>query len=131
MIQREFIGLVNGKPWVNRACRMEEMDCWGLVVLYYRHVLGIELHHMPGYENQADFVTCYEQEVSAWKGISTPSEGVIAVFYRGSVPAHIGVMVSPVKCLHARGEFGFVRMDSPLALLKVYEKVEYLVHGSL
>ncbi len=44
-------------------------------------------------------------------------------FYRGEVPAHIGVMISPVKCLHARGEFGFVRCDSPLALLKVYSKV--------
>lgn len=40
-------------------------------------------------------------------------------------------MTSPVKCLHARGEFGFVRSDSPLALLKVYSKVEYMVHGSI
>ncbi|MGK3285648.1 NlpC/P60 family protein, partial [Klebsiella pneumoniae] len=55
----------------------------------------------------------------------------IAVFYRGEVPAHIGVMISPVKCLHARGEFGFVRCDSPLALLKVYSKVEYMVHGAI
>lgn len=52
-------------------------------------------------------------------------------FYRGDVPAHIGVMISPVKCLHARGEFGFVRCDSPLALLKVYSKVEYMVHGAI
>lgn len=52
-------------------------------------------------------------------------------FYRGEVPAHIGVMISPVKCLHARGEFGFVRCDSPLALLKVYSRVEYLIHGSI
>ncbi len=40
-------------------------------------------------------------------------------------------MISPVKCLHARGEFGFVRCDSPLALLKVYSKVEYMVHGAI
>lgn len=47
------------------------------------------------------------------------------------MPAHIGVMISTVKCLHARGEFGFVRCDSPLALLKVYSKVEYMVHGAI
>ncbi|WP_416413756.1 NlpC/P60 family protein [Pantoea sp. App145] len=131
MIQREFIGLVNGKPWANRACCFEQMDCWGLVVLYYRHVLDIELHHMAGYEAQDDFITCYEQEISGWSQAASPDAGTVAVFYRGAIPAHIGVMVSPVKCLHARGEFGFVRLDSPLALLKVYEKVEYLVHGPL
>jgi hypothetical protein len=37
------------------------MDCWGLVVLYYRHVLGLELHHVAGYESGADFITCYEE----------------------------------------------------------------------
>ncbi|RLJ10259.1 hypothetical protein CKF66_27855, partial [Klebsiella pneumoniae] len=49
MTQSDFIGLVNGKPWANRACSFEQMDCWGLVVLYYRHVLGLELHHIAGY----------------------------------------------------------------------------------
>lgn len=62
MTQSDFIGLVNGKPWANRACSFEQMDCWGLVVLYYRHVLGLELHHIAGYESGADFITCYEQE---------------------------------------------------------------------
>lgn len=131
MTQDEFIRLVNGKPWANRACTFDALDCWGMVVLYYRHVLGLELHHMPGYESDSDFLTCYEQGVTAWRPVPAPLTGCIAVFYRGRVPAHIGVMVSPVKCLHSRGEFGFVRQDSPRALLKVYEKVEYLVHGSI
>lgn len=131
MTQDEFIRLVNGKPWANRACAFDALDCWGLVVLYYRNVLGLELHHMPGYEADSNFVTCYEQEVTAWRSVPAPVTGCIAVFYRGQVPAHIGVMVNPVKCLHSRGELGFVRQDSPRALLKVYEKVEYLVHGSI
>ncbi|HHV5320811.1 TPA: NlpC/P60 family protein, partial [Klebsiella pneumoniae] len=28
-------------------------------------------------------------------------------------------------------EFGFVRSDNPLALLKVYSRVEYMVRGSI
>lgn len=67
MTQSDFIGLVNGKPWANRACSFEQMDCWGLVVLYYRHVLGLELHHITGYESGAEFVTCYEQERAHWR----------------------------------------------------------------
>ena len=131
MTQSEFIGLVNGKPWANRACSFEQVDCWGLVVLYYRHVLGLELHHIAGYESGEEFITCYEQEHVHWRRVPVATTGCIAVFYRGEVPAHIGVMISPGKCLHARGEFGFVRCDSPLALLKVYSSVEYMVHGSI
>ena len=94
-------------------------------------VLGLELHHIAGYESGADFITCYEQERAHWRRVPVAATGCIAVFYRGEVPAHIGVMISPVKCLHARGEFGFVRCDSPLALLKVYSRVEYMIHGSI
>lgn len=104
MTQEEFIGLVNGKPWANRACSFEQMDCWALVVLYYRHVLGLELHHIAGYESGAEFITCYEQEHAHWRRVPVATTGCIAVFYRG---------------------------DSPLALLKVYSKVEYMVHGSI
>lgn len=131
MTQDEFIRLVIGKPWANRACSFDGMDCWALVVLYYRHVLGLELHHIAGYESGAEFITCYEQEYAHWRLVHAALPGCIAVFYRGEVPAHIGVMTSPVKCLHARGEFGFVRSDNPLALLKVYSRVEYMVHGSI
>ena len=59
MTQDEFIRLVTGKPWANRSCSFGSMDCWGRVVLYYRHVLGLELHHIPAYEAGADFITCH------------------------------------------------------------------------
>ncbi|HID9706231.1 TPA: NlpC/P60 family protein [Serratia marcescens] len=131
MTQSEFIRLVNGKPWANRACSFDAMDCWGLVVLYYRHVLGLELHHVAGYESGADFITCYEQEAEHWRTVPVCVAGCIAVFYRGDSPSHIGIMTSPVKCLHSRGEFGFVRSDSPVALLKIYSRVEYMVHASI
>lgn len=34
----DFISKVIGVPWANRACSFEKVDCWGLCVLYYRHV---------------------------------------------------------------------------------------------
>ncbi|WP_163473127.1 NlpC/P60 family protein [Klebsiella michiganensis] len=131
MTQSEFIGLVNGKPWANRACTFDELDCWGLVVLYYRHVLGLELHHVAGYESGSDFITCYEEELEHWHRVPVPVSGCLAVFYYGNQPAHVGVMINPGKCLHSRGEFGFVRTDSAVILQKIYNKVEYLVHGSI
>lgn len=80
MTQSDFIGLVNGKPWANRACCFEQMDCWGTVVLYYRHVLGTELHHIAGYESGADFITCYEQECAHWRRVPVAAIGCTAVF---------------------------------------------------
>lgn len=131
MTQNEFIRLVNGRPWADRACSMEEMDCWGLVVLYYRHALGVELHQIAGYESGCDFITCYERERTFWRLSRLPINGCLAVFYRGDSPAHVGIMVSPVKCLHSRGSLGFVRIDTPLALLRIYERVEYMTYGEI
>ena len=59
MTRNEFINKMIGKPWKNRACTLEACDCWGLVVLYFRYVLGTEIHHDAGYESYHDFVTCY------------------------------------------------------------------------
>ena len=71
-------------PWANRACSFEKVDCWGLVVLYYRHVLGIELHQTPDYEAGADFFTCYEGDVVFWRQVDKPVDGGILVGYRGA-----------------------------------------------
>ena len=49
MHQPDFIHAMEGKPWRDRACSFDAADCWGLVVLYYRHVLGIEIHQTPDY----------------------------------------------------------------------------------
>ncbi len=60
----EFIRRMIGVPWSNRACTFDKVDCWGLCVLYYRHVLGTELHQTPDYEAGADFFTCYQSDVT-------------------------------------------------------------------
>ncbi|WP_276904583.1 hypothetical protein [Frischella perrara] len=50
MTVNEFIKKVIGVKWVDRASTFKKMDCWGLVILYYRHVLKIELATIIGYE---------------------------------------------------------------------------------
>lgn len=131
MKQDEFIRLVIGKPWANRACTFEKMDCWGLIVLYYRQVLGIELHEVPGYESGNDFVTCYESEINFWRLDAVASQHSMAVFYKGDRPDHVGVMVSPIKCLHASRGGGFVRLDTSLNILKNHSRVEYYSYGAI
>lgn len=81
MDKSNFIKAVIGKPWANRSCTFGAMDCWALVVLYYRHVLGIELHQTPDYEAGADFFTCYLGDVVFWRKVDKPVEGGIFVGY--------------------------------------------------
>ena len=125
----DFIRKAIGVPWSNRACSFDKVDCWGLVILYYRHVLGIELHHTPDYEADQDFFTCYEGDVVFWRSVDKPFEGGIFVGYRGLQPAHVGLVLNR-HALHSRGENGSVRMDSLLVIQRAFTKVEYFEYGA-
>lgn len=125
----EFISLMIGKPWANRACTPDAVDCWGLVVLYYRQVLGIELHQTPDYESGADFFTCYQGDIVFWQPVPHPAEGGIFVGYKGSQPAHVGLVLMR-QALHSRGENGSVRQDSMMLIQRAFTKVEYFRYGA-
>lgn len=125
----EFIARMIGKPWANRACTPDAVDCWGLVVLYYRQVLGIELHQTPDYESGADFLTCYQGDVVFWQPVPHPAEGSIFVGYKGSQPAHVGLILQR-QALHSRGENGSVRQDSLMLIQRAFTKVEYFRYGA-
>lgn len=126
----DFIRKVNSLSWVDRACSFEAVDCWGLVVLYFRHVRGVELHQVHGYESGKDFITCYEGERVFWKP-AVRSAGCIAVFYRGEHPDHIGIVIDGNRCLHSRGEGDGVRIDSLTLLERAFTRVEFLQYGDI
>lgn len=79
MTTDEFTDRMIGVPWVNRACSFTACDCWGLVTIYYRYVVGAEIHHDSGYESDSDFMTCYQNEVNFWKPEEHPVSGGIFV----------------------------------------------------
>ncbi len=124
----DFIKQMIGVPWANRSCSFEKVDCWGLVVLYFRHVLSTELHQTPDYEAGDDFFTCYKGDVTFWRPVSKPIEGGIFVGYQGSQPAHVGLVLNR-QALHARGEGGSVRIDSLLVIQRAFTRVEYFEYG--
>lgn len=128
MTKLEFINRMIGKPWKNRACTFEACDCWALVVLYYRHVLNIEIHHDAGYESDHDFVTCYNGEVEFWQRTKHPVDDGIFIGYLGSQPAHIGLIIDG-KVFHSRGENGAVRMDRLIVLEKKFTKLEFMKYA--
>jgi cell wall-associated NlpC family hydrolase len=124
MHKAEFIGKVTGLPWRNRSCSFEGVDCWGLIVLFYRHVMGKELHDVPGYESDAEFLTCFFNEIVFWQQSDVFSDGDMFVAYYGSTPVHVGLIIDGMA-LHSRGESGHVRSDHIRTVQKLYTKIEY------
>jgi len=125
MTEIDFIKKVIGKPWSDRACNFEKMDCWGLIVLYYRHVKGIELHHAEGYESGEDFITCHQGILWQWVIDGCQSPGSMVTFYSSGKPSHVGVITEGGKVLHSRGEFSGVRVDHLTSLMRFYHQVEF------
>lgn len=128
MDKSEFIKRIERVPWADRACSFSACDCWGLVVLYYRHVLGIELHNLPGYEAGSDFITCYRDEVVYWKPSAMPVEHGLFVAYVGERAEHVGIIVDGAG-LHSRGDGGGVMHTRLRVIEKLFTRVEYLSHA--
>ncbi|RUT65171.1 hypothetical protein CKG00_01185 [Morganella morganii] len=128
MTTDEFTDRMVGVPWVNRACSFTECDCWGLVLLYYRHVMGREIHSVTGYAEHDDFVTCFNGVIVPWVPIAYPEDGCMFVAYDGSQPVHVGI-VTGSTALHSRGENGHVRIDRLSVLGRLYTKLEFYRYG--
>ncbi|KNC11595.1 hypothetical protein AC790_13585 [Pantoea sp. RIT-PI-b] len=129
MRKDEFLQRAEGMPWRNRACSFDGADCWGLIVLYYRHVLGTELHDVPGYEAESDFATCFFNEIVYWRKGDSFSESDMFVAYYGTQPVHVGLVIDG-RALHSRGENGHVRSDHIRTIQKLFTRVEFYSYAS-
>ncbi len=128
MNQQEFINKVIGLPWVNRASSFDEVDCWGLVTLYYKHVLGIDLPIITGYaKGECDTSHGWQSGINQWQQMDRPSvNGLLFTCYKGDEPSHVGITISAIKVLHARGFVGCagkVEIHSIRAIESIYGKI--------
>lgn len=130
----EFIKKVIGAKWVDRASTFKQMDCWGLVILYYRHVLKIELATIIGYEtSQATLqndALCEAQR--HWLPCGKINNAVFLA-YVGDVPSHVGIVIDN-HALHANGnptQGGQVQYNRLDTLERAYTKLEYYQYADL
>lgn len=96
----EFTARAVGLPWVRWRSDWAAVDCFGLIVLYFREVLGVELGDVP----QTDIATGFEA-ARGWIECGPecgPEAGATCwmAFMEGA-PAHCGVLISPTQVLHS------------------------------
>lgn len=129
MTQNDFIKKILGKPWVNRASTFDAADCFGLIILYYKNVLDIDLPVVDGFAEKGNFLGCYNKGKILWQETKAPIEnGIVFTCYRGDVPMHVGLCVGQGLALHSRGtekQPGKVEIHSLRAISRLYGKMTY------
>lgn len=134
MTVNEFIKKTIGVKWVDRACTFDEMDCWGLVILYYRHVLETELKTITGYQSKKTTIQneAIPESLRNWKQCEK-SNNAVFLAYIGDIPSHVGVVIDN-HALHAKGnevQGGQVQYNKLDAIEKLYTKIEYYKYANL
>jgi cell wall-associated NlpC family hydrolase len=106
----EFASRMVGVPWRRWRSDFEACDCYGMCVLYYRAVLGID----PGDVPQTDIATGF---AAARGWIECPRTAGASCFmsWRNGAPTHCGVLIGRDHVLHAQegypvSETGSVRL---------------------
>ena len=100
--EEAFISHWVGRPYRVRGNDESGIDCWALVVRYYRDVLGIYLddHH------DDDIAGGFEREIQseAWEPCDKKDAGVVFMaFDQLGEPRHVGIVVGGGEfILHSR-----------------------------
>tara|TARA_R110000772_G_scaffold115199_4_gene220025 strand:+ start:518 stop:922 length:405 start_codon:yes stop_codon:yes gene_type:complete len=127
--QQTFINNIIGKPWVNRATSFDSADCWGVVSLYYKHVLNIDIPTVQGFIEKEQFDKCYSENLHLWQEVKAPIiAGLVFTCYKGETPTHVGVCIGGGKALHSRGtqnNQGKVEIHSLRAIETICGKMTY------
>ena len=92
-----------GVPFIDGGRDIRGVDCYGLVYLVYREVLGIEL---PGYGEisahdmaRASHRIRTDSAMAPWVPVTGPAQAMDVLVMRGR-PLHVGVMVDAGHVLH-------------------------------
>lgn len=105
MTLNEFVGRSIGLRFRPHGRTADGCDCFGLVLMAYRQVLGRELPDYGGdYPRFRDHARLNEVVDNAcmhdWRKVDTPQPMDAAVIYRQGRPIHIGLYIGNGQILH-------------------------------
>ncbi len=110
MTPAEFAARAVGIPWRRWAASWEAADCFGLVVLFHREVLGLDVGPVPQTDIAAGFAAA-----QGWLQCDPMPGATGFMTWRDGAPTHCGVLALPGMLLHAEeghpvAERGAVRL---------------------
>ncbi|WP_310299673.1 NlpC/P60 family protein [Rhizobium sp. BE258] len=101
----KFVGI----PYVAHGRDYDGADCWGLVYLYYRDLLGtpipsysVEMHEREFHRRDIGPLIDAEKE-KRWLQADAPSPGDCVLLRAGRYNSHVGIFLGAGKILHSEG----------------------------
>lgn len=98
MTAEEFAARAVGVPWVRWRSDWQACDCFGLLVLYYREVVGIDLGAVPQTDIAAGFALA-----TGWQECEISDSAACFMAWRSGAPMHCGIVLPCRRLLHAEG----------------------------
>ena len=99
-------------PFLDKGRSHDGWDCWGLVVCYYRDVLGIALPAYDDYDtvrNHKALVRLFTSNAQKWLKVPDAIDGRVALIFRRGLPLHAGVVIANGRrILHCEQRIGSV-----------------------
>ncbi|CAN5718317.1 hypothetical protein BH10PSE18_BH10PSE18_08410 [soil metagenome] len=119
----EFVSRAVGIPWVRWRSDWTAVDCFGVVTLYYRTVLGIELGPVPGTDIAQGF-----HASQGWSECSAEPGATCFMAWDDGAPTHCGVLLTTTDVLHADGSVehpGSVRVTRLRAMQQIHQDIRF------
>jgi cell wall-associated NlpC family hydrolase len=112
-----------GLPWVRWRAEWDGADCFGLVVLWHREVLGLDLGAVPTTDIGAGFAAA-----TGWQPCSPVPGATAWMAWRGGAPAHCGILAAPGMVLHSDGDQGrpgVARLTRLSVMQRLYSDLQF------
>lgn len=123
MTPAEFAARAVGVPWVKWRADWEAQDCYGLIVLFFREVHGIDLGSVP----QTDIASGFA-EAQGWIECGPEAGATCWMAWRDGAPTHCGVLLDAQRVLHSEGSEdhpGSVRVSRLSVIQRVYGTIKF------
>lgn len=98
-----------GIPYVPHGREYTGADCWGILFLYYRDVLGTPV---PSYSAEMDAREFRHKDIGSlvaeerekhWQPVTAPQPGDCILMRAGRHDSHVGVFLGQGRMLHSEG----------------------------
>lgn len=123
MSPEAFIERAVGVPWVKWRSDWRACDCFGVVLLWFREVHGLDLGEVPHTDIAAGFA-----QASGWVPCGPVPNATAWMAWRAGAPHHCGVLVGGGMVLHADGSEakpGSVRLTRLTAMARMYPDMTF------
>ena len=123
MTAQEFAARAVGLPWIRWRSDWQAADCFGLIVLYHREVLALDLGAVPQSDIAAGF-----SAAQGWQECGIEAGATCFMAWRSGAPTHCGVLLPGAVVLHSEGSddhTGSVRITRLAAMQRAYGEIRF------